>query len=73
MSTPIITLPDVMQLTAYISAPLSESEKIPILDHDYDRLLSTTWQTSALCRNDDLQKLFRRSEDERVKNLIPVI
>jgi hypothetical protein len=72
-STPLITLPDVLRLTAHISMPLSEAEKVPLSNYEYDRLLSTTWQSSALCTDDDLQRLFRRGTDEKAENLIPVI
>ena len=61
-STPIITLPDVPQLAAHITMPLS--------NHDYDRLLSKTWQT---CSNDDFQKLFRRNDHEQAENLLPAL
>jgi hypothetical protein len=64
-STPIITLPDVPQLAAHITMPLS--------NHDYDRLLSKTWQILALCSNVDFQKLFRRSDHEQAENLVPAL
>lgn len=46
------------------------NEKVPLSNYDYDQLLSGTWQMFALYSNDDLQKLFRRSEREKAVNII---
>jgi hypothetical protein len=72
-STPIITLPDVLRLITHISMPLSDGEKVPLSNYEYDRLTWTIWQPLTLCTNDDLQKLFRRSEGEKAENLMHVL
>ena len=46
---------------------------MPLSNHDYDRLLSKTWQIFALCSNVDFQKLFRRNDHEQAENLVPAL
>jgi hypothetical protein len=67
---PIKTLPgDVFQLLVYVSKDLTEDEKIPLLHHEFSRLLSLEVDTKNVSCEADLKQLFRPNKDENTDYL----
>jgi hypothetical protein len=55
-------------LIAYFNKPLEENEKVPLSHHSMTTLLSRG-ELNIMCSEDDLQQIFRSSEDEEADYL----
>jgi hypothetical protein len=64
-ATPIFPLPELKTLISYIQEPLAENAKIPLPDHAMRDLSSPLVSLRAICHINDVQLLFRSSEDEQ--------
>ena len=59
-----LSLPAISELPGILNRPLSEDEKIPLSRSQFDNLVSGSIETKDICRKDDVEKLFRISDEE---------
>lgn len=65
--------PDLQQLVGYLEAPLGPDEKIPLSHAQWKALMVTESIPTHACRDEDLELLFKQSEDETAVAILDLV
>src|SRR5436190_24103156 len=66
---PKLGLPSISELSGLLNKPLSEAEKLPLNRAQFDNLLSGLTEMKDICRQEDVEVLFRVSDAEASEGL----